>query len=75
MSLLPLFGVPAAVRENVYTTARACIVKAIEDGKSGRGLRFCGDDLMMTCPRDIEPCTYPTPGVWHEGSYMGDDGC
>ena len=67
-------GVPDAAK--VYTAARACIVKAIEDGKSGRGLRFCGhpDGLSMIWPRGIEPPPYPTPGVWCDGSYMGDDG-
>ena len=67
---------PAAVREKVSEVARACIVKAIKEGKSGHGLRFSGDigGLSMTWPSGIEPPTYPTRGVWHEGFYMGDDG-
>lgn len=61
-----------AVRER----ARVAIQKALDEGKQGNELRFGGAPwlLHIEWPAKFGKPPYPTRGVWHAGSYWGDDG-
>lgn len=67
---------PNEMRTRVEIAVRTAIEQAVRDGKTGSDLRFDGhpDALHVDWPRGLPSPPYPTPGVWHDGYYCGDDG-
>ena len=63
------------VREIVKNEARRVLAMALQRGKEGNQLRFGGApwQLCMEWPLRSPPPVFPTLGVWHQGTYYGDD--
>jgi hypothetical protein len=76
MGQLVRHDAPPALRSAVKQRARAAIQTALDEGKQGDELFFGGSPfrLWIEWPRNLEDPAYPTRGVWHAGSYWGNDG-